>query len=301
MKRSLVFLFALSALAATTAPAFAAPLEKAQAKEAYDRGLEAHKHGDVQKAAEEFARADAFAPSAVALQAALDAAIEADDAPLGAELLERAKREPAPPGLAASITAAHLKWSGRTGRLRVGCPKGSTCAAKVDDRAVVIDRIVWARTGQHTISVQVDGEAQTKLVDLGPDQVLEVMPARGGRPSVARVAPADTEPQAQPGQDDAPRARARGEGGLPPIYFYVGAGLTVVLAGVTTYFAIGTANTHSSFEKAGCGRANFGPCNELRDDGESGQTATNVALALTAVTGIATAVVGVAFTNWRGP
>ena len=45
--------------------------EKARAKEAYDRGVAAHERGDHQRAAEEFARADAIAPSPVALQAAL--------------------------------------------------------------------------------------------------------------------------------------------------------------------------------------------------------------------------------------
>jgi hypothetical protein len=277
--------------------ASAEPSDKARAREAYDRGLDAHKRGDLQKAAEEFASADSLEPSAVALQAALDAAIEADDAPLGVELLERSKREPAPPGLASSITAAHLKWSGRTGRLRVSCPKGASCAAMVDERPVDVDKVVWARTGQHRVVVHVDGgDAQTKLVDLNADQVVEVMPTKGGRTAVARVAPADPEPLSEPSTEASTPA-----GGLSPLVFYTGVGLTLVLAGVTTYFAIDTSSKHASFEDAGCGRADVARCTELKNDGERSQQATNIGLALTAVSGVATAIVGVALTNWKGP
>jgi hypothetical protein len=292
--------FASLASLALSSPALAAPTDTAQAKEAYDRGLEAHRRGDVQKAAEEFAQADTLAPSPVALQAALDATLEADDAPLGAELLERSKREPAPPALASSVTAAHLKWSGRTGRLRVVCPKVPTCDVEIDDRAAPADKIVWARTGQHTVLVQMDGTSQTKLVDLGPDQILEVSFARGGRAPLARPLSAEAAARATSGESSAPSRRTASEG-LPPIFVYAGAGLTVVLATVTTYFALEAASSHRDFKDADCARANFAPCQGLRDDGESNQTATNVALGLTMVTAIATAVVGIGFTNWKGP
>src|SRR5687767_10529928 len=90
---------------------------RARAKEAYDRGVEAHNKGDMHKAAQEFARADALAPSGVALQAALDAAIEADDPALGGELLERSTREKPSGQLAASVSQAKTKFAGRAGRV----------------------------------------------------------------------------------------------------------------------------------------------------------------------------------------
>jgi len=285
-----------SALSTLSALAHAEPSDKARAREAYDLGLEAHKRGDVHKAAEEFARADALAPSAVALQAALDAAIESDDAPLGAELIERSKREPAPPGLASSITVAHLKFSGRTGRLRVICPQGSTCTAKVDERPVEVDRIVWTNTGQHSVVVDVDGDTQTKRVEVSADRVLDVTGSKGAPPTVVTGASTDV---AEPHPDARRRDQLRD--GLPPIVFYGGVGLTVALAGVTTFFALDASSTHGAFESAGCSRANFDACQRLKDEGESSQTATNVALALTAVSGIATTVVGAVFTNWKGP
>lgn len=201
--RHFLFGVILACSLSTTFVAFAGDAEKLAAKEAYNRGLEAHKRGELKKAAEEFARADSLAPSAVALQAALDAAIDADDAVLGAELLERSKREPAPPSLASSITAAHLKFQGRAGRLRVHCPSGSTCLAKLDDRPVEVDTIAWATTGQHTVIVQVDGgDAQTKLVEVSAEQVIEVTPST--KPSTPPTATPAAIPVSAPtpGDDD---------------------------------------------------------------------------------------------------
>ena len=299
MKTTLFGSFLVAAVMTFSLPSFAQPNDTARAKEAYDRGLAAHKKGDLQTAAQEFARADAFAPSPVALQAALDAAVEADDAPLGAELLERSRREPAPPGLAASITAAHLKFSGRTGKVRVECPENATCSAKLDERPIEIDKVVWARTGTHTLATRVDGKAHKQQVDVNADQLVEVSAVKGG---LTRARSEAGETAAPPDADgDSARKRGRFADDLPPIVFFGGVGLTVVLAGVTTYFAIDTSNAHGDFEKAGCLQANFPQCAERKSDGESSQAATNVFLALTGVAAVGTAVVGIVFTNWKGP
>ncbi len=298
MKRTLLGSFLVATAMTVSLPALAQPGDKARAKEAYDRGLQAHKRGDVKKAAEEFARADSLAPSPIALQAALDATIEADDAPLGAELLERSRREPAPPGLAASITAAHLKFNGRTGKVRVACPGSASCSAKVDDQPIEVDKVVWARTGQHTVVAQVDGKSHKQQIEVSSDQLVEISAVKGV--AAARAELEDTTPPPD-ADSDSPRKRGAFAGGLPPIVFFGAAGLTVAVAGVTTYFAIDTSSQHSEFEKAGCNQANFAPCAGLRSDGESSQSTTNVMLALTGVAAVGTAVIGVAFTNWKGP
>ena len=299
MKRTLFGSFLVAVAMTVSMPALAQPGDKARAKEAYDRGLQAHKKGDLKKAAEEFARADSLAPSPIALQAALDATIEADDAPLGAELLERSRREPAPPGLAASITAAHLKFNGRSGMVRVACPKSATaCSAKLDDQPVEVDKVVWARTGQHTVVAQVDGKSHKQQIEVSSDQLVEIPAVKGA--AATRPAPEDTTPPPD-ADSDSPRKRGAFADGLPPIVFFGAAGLTVALAGVTTYFAIDTSSQHSEFEKAGCNQANNAPCAGLRADGESSQSTTNVMLALTGVAAVGTAVIGAAFTNWKGP
>ncbi|MBX3202385.1 MAG: hypothetical protein KF894_29935 [Labilithrix sp.] len=309
-------LAAVAFVAMMTAPltASAEPEGRQDAKEAYDRGLEAHKRGALHDAAEEFARADALAPSAVALQAALDAAIEADDAGLGAELLERSKRAPAPPALASSITAAHLKFRGRAGRVRVLCPEGSTCSARIDDKRIDVDRVVWTAIGKRTLRVDLDGNTQAKTVDVSVDQIVDATPSRGAPPSIVMLSPGELverprdERAADFGAgDDADgvavdaKGPARAGRGLPPVVFFGGAALTVALAGVTTWFALDASSTHGAFERAGCASANFDACEGLKEDGEARQQGTNVALALTAVSGIATALIGVMLTDWGGP
>jgi hypothetical protein len=281
--------------------AWSAPPDKAQAREAYDRGLEAHKRGDHRKAAEEFALADSLAPSHVALRAAIDAAIDADDPAIGAELIERAKREPGPPSLSARVKEATAKFKGRAGRAILHCPSGSSCVAKIDDVPVEVEKPVWARTGHRNVVAQIDGGApQTKPIDVVADQVTEVTLSKSGPNDTT----ASTETLATPSDaplEMTPHRRDWKRDGLPPIYFYAGLGATVVLAGLTTAFALDASSTHGKFEDAGCTRVNASSCSSLASDGEGAQTRTNVSLVLTALVGVATAVVGVKFTDWSAP
>lgn len=271
---------------------------KERAKEAYDRGLAAHRRGDVGRAAEEFARADALAPSPVALQAALDAAIEADDVALGAELLDRSKRAPAPPALAASITAAHLKFKDRAGRLRVLCPSDARCRATLDGAPIAVDEVVWAKTGARSIVLEVDGETETRTIEVTASGTVEVSPTQV--PGAGAETPA-SDGRATEEAGDARPAPSSSREGLPRIFFYGGVGLTVALAGTTAYFALETQSEHSRFRDVGCGHTRFPECEDIRRSGETHQSLTNVMLALTGASAVATAVIGVAFTNWNGP
>lgn len=296
MKLARVLAVASLAMLAASPVLAQTPDARARAKEAYDRGVEAHAKGDLQRAAEEFARADALAPSPVALQAALDASIDADDPALGAELLERSAREKPSGALTASISAARSKFAGRAGRVRIECPGSTTCLATLDGKAVDTDKTVWARTGQHTVVVQVDGDAQTRLVRVEPNQTADVTATKG---EDAAPAPAAETP---PPVYDAPKtAKHDYSNGLPRIYFFAGVGVTVLLAGATTFFAIDTKNKHDEFESLGCARGAVGDCEDLKDQGERSQTNTNIGLVLTGVAAVGTAVLGAAFTDWKGP
>lgn len=273
---------------------------RARAKEAYDRGVEAHNKGDMHKAAVEFARADSLAPSAVALQAALDAAIEADDPAIGGELLERSTREKPTGQLAASVNQAKTKFAGRAGRVRVSCPPGSTCLATIDGAPMETTKPAWSRTGQHTVVVQVDGEPQTKLVRVEADQIVEVVGTKKDA-SAAATGGAGTATTEPPREDGGRSKKGRFEDGLPPVFFYGGVGLTVLFAGAATYFAVDTSNKHDEFENLGCARANVSGCEDLKDDGEASQTSTNALIVLTGIAAVGTAIVGAAFTNWKSP
>ncbi|MBX3232805.1 MAG: hypothetical protein KIT84_43795 [Labilithrix sp.] len=287
-------LFAALLATGTAAAAEGDAAERERAKEAYDRGLDAYKHGEMQRAAEEFARADEYAPSAAALQAALDAAIDADDVALGAELLERSKREPAPPGLASSITAAHIKFNARAGKIRIACPKSSTCNAKIDDSPAPVDRVTWTGIGQRTVSIQVDGgAAQTKVVDVVADQTVEVAATKANQPLVTRPLSTATE-------DARPVKTSKESGGVSPVVVYAAGGVTLALAGLTAVLMVQTSSTHGDFESKGCARASTPECADLSDSGRSSQSAANVALAFTALAAITTGVIAIGFTSWKG-
>jgi hypothetical protein len=295
-------------------PLVASAQDKAHAKEAYERGVEAHKRGDFQRAAEEFARADAIAPSPVALQAAVDETILADDPALGEELVERSQRAPATGDLAKSIETAKKKFAGRAGRVKVACPEGATCLATLDSTAIAVGKPVWSRSGQHTIVVQVDGESQTKLVDVKADQTTDVTPTPKSAPPPA-VAPAATTPPPPPTSPppyneggavkDHPDALPPRDmkNGLPPIIFWVGAGATVLFAGAGITLGLVTKSKHEEFIDAGCDKANNPGCKDKGDVGLTTQILADVSFGVTALAGVATIVIGVAFTDWnaRGP
>ncbi|MBS2013685.1 MAG: hypothetical protein JST00_12400 [Deltaproteobacteria bacterium] len=306
---------AASGLAAAPASAQTQPsaAEKARAKEAYDRGVEAHKRGDLQRAAREFAEADALAPSNVALQAALDAAVDADDPVLGAELLDRSRRTTPTGAFAQSVEAAKKKLAGRAGRVGVTCPTGSTCRSTVDGAPMDPKKPSWVRTGNHTIVIVVDGETQTKTVDVRADQIEAVvatrpMPAAAPAAAAPPVAPtpptstADAPPTpSTPSSSSqlAPSEHARG-GKLPPGVFWVSLGVTGAAAIVTGVLMGAASGAHSDFVGAGCERANELGCSGFKAEGESTQARANVGLAVTGIVAAATIVIGLAFTDWTG-
>ena len=277
--------------------------DKALAKEAYDRGTQAHARGDFRRAAEEFAKADALAPSPVALQAALDAAVDADDFLLGAELLERTKRLGAtrPGTLTASIDAATTKLGGRAGHVKIACPSGARCTSTLDGASFDSAKGVWSRVGPHTLVVQVDGAPDTRTVEVRGGEDMEVVAARANAappPSTPAPTPA---PAAHPTVTLSPdSSEAPASKPLPPLAFWIGTGATVVFAGATTFFALGAAGRHKSFTDAGCGTLATSDCPGLKDDGEKAQTRANIGFAVTGVAAATTIVIGVFFTDWAG-
>jgi hypothetical protein len=309
---SLLLAFALLSGSLAGARTAAAQNEKALAKEAYDRGTKAHERGDFRAAAEEFARADSLAPSPIALQAALDSAVDADDPVLGAELLQRSKRAPATGPLAASIDTATRKLGGRAGRVKVACPSGARCTATIDGAAFDSAKGIWMRPGPHTVSVVVDGgPPDTRSIDVRAAQEHEVTPVRGGSaaaPVAATPAPATPAPATAPAPiTPAPtanhageKAESKSEKPLSPTVFLIGAGVTVVLAGASTYFGLAAGSRHDEFAERGCDKASNAACVDLKDRGESSQTLANVGFAATAAVGITTVVLGAFFTEWDG-
>jgi hypothetical protein len=81
--------------------------------------------------------------------------------------------------------------------------------------------------------------------------------------------------------------------------FFVGAGLTAVLGGVTVWSGIDTVkNPGADRVKDECGTQ--GESCALYQQGRSKQRRTNVLIGVTAGVGVATALIGVLATDWSG-
>jgi hypothetical protein len=270
-------------------PAFAEDTRE-RAREAYDRGTAAHKRGDFAQAAQDYALADDIAPSPVALRAALDEAVRADDAALGMELVTRASRGPIEGDLATSVSSARTKFQARAGVVRVHCP--TMCMATLDSRPLDVKKDAWATIGQHTVVVQSGDDTQQRIVEVKADAPVEVTLAP--RPAPPGPAPA---PYVAP----APEPARAPQPGLPPVVFFVGAAATVALGGATVWSALDTSKKHADFTASHCDTQGSIACDRASSSGASAQTRTNVLLATTAVVGAAMVLVGVAFTRWSDP
>jgi len=268
---------------------------EARARDAYDRGSSAYKAGDFERAANEFAAADGLAPSPVTLRAALDAAMLADDAVLGAELLDRAGRalqEAQARGptaseseLAGVAATARGRFAHRTGRIVVRCSSGVLCLATVDGKPVEPSRARIVSPGVHTVTLQTAGRAEPRLVEVPTDQVVEV------------VAPTPT-PTPTPTATATPTP---GSGGLSPAWFATAAVATGVALGLGVWSGVDTLNQHAAFDDAGCLARSASSCSTLGSSGQSAQLRTNVLFVATGVLAVTTAAIGVFATRWHAP
>src|SRR5262245_27598476 len=94
-------------------------------------------------------------------------------------------------------------------------------------------------------------------------------------------------PHPQPKEDPKqpkpePQMRHWYDGGLDPLFFYVGLGMTVAAGMATTWSGIDAVNRHDEFEAKGCALGTTGPraadCDERASDGKSALTRTNILL-----------------------
>lgn len=295
---------------------------KEQAKEAYERGTAAHKRGDYPAAARAFAEADGALPSDVALGAALDAAILADDPVLGSELLERSERSSPTGALKDLVPKARAQFAGRAARVRLICEPGLTeCLGSVSGASLPRDRALWVRVGQHQAVVQVNGASKVTLLQLAAGELREL---RGEAPKAPDPVPvpvppstaADPKASPTPTANAAPAAgvappqsnvapvptapKAADPSGLPPIVFYSGLGLTALLGGASIAATLYTKGLHDDFLAAGCqGTAPPSDCKSKADAGESWQTGALVGFGATALVGVASVVIGLGFTRWQ--
>lgn len=329
-KGSRIHLFGVLVAATLLATSFASPAsaedDRERARKAYDRGLVAHKRGAFAVAANEFALADALAPSAVALRAAVDAAVSADDPVLGMELVGRSKRAVSPPDLAASLDKARAAFAGRTGRVVLVCNEGAPCEGSVDGTVLAVGKERVMRIGDHAVRLRASGGEESRVVRIVADDVVELRPSAASgavvvptptptptpaTASSASAPPTVAPPPASPGpagppvpQSPSPSPssdKAESRKPLPPIFVVVGAGLTAIAGGVSVWSALDTKSTHDTFVSTTCSTTSSTECTTLASSGRSAQTRTNVLLATTGGLSVVTLIVAVFLVDWGGP
>lgn len=255
------------------------------ARQAYARGELATGQHDYEGAARAFAEADRLAPNPTALESALGAAIQADDARLGMELVARSRRDAASSSLAV-VEKAREKFARRVGAIEIRCAK-PPCSAKVDGASAT--GTVWVDVGKHQVVFAVGGHDSPLDADVQAEERLVVTqpppPAEG-------VAPAPVVVVREPVD------RPRSSGGISPWWFVGGAAITAGLAAGTIASAVDTSHIHDDFDAV----KSKGPTAEgdrLKSSGESASVRTYVLIGVTSAAAVATAAVGIFAVKWR--
>jgi hypothetical protein len=260
----------------------AAPMARAadsEAGQAFDHGAQAFRRGDFRGAGEAFDRAYTLAPHPDALWNAAQAWERAQ------EPARAANRYAAYVALAADDApdrgragAALARLSPRLGRIDVRT-RGQR--ATVDEEEARIPS-VYVHAGAHEVRAGAGGRVVRRMVRVSAGEVVAVV--------LDEELPAP-EPSAVPAL--APPRPAPQPGGVPPWVAYAGAGMTLAAGAFTVWSGLDTVGAKHDFLAA--------PNEVTLEGGRSREVRTNVALALTAGLGAATAVTALFFVRWRSP
>jgi hypothetical protein len=262
----------------------------------FSRGREAYKGGNYVEAAEYFESADSHAPNERVLELAITSRERAGSLDRAATLAQY--------GLEQYPTSEKLKKIGeplvakaRADLLEVTVECDEACGVLDGNRIVHGDattkRTIFLTPGDHTIRASWSEERSASKPVTG---------AAGERVGVGFAVPPlrkKPEPVAATTSDaTVDTGIASSAGGLPPTYFWIGAGATIVLAGITTWSGIDTVNNPGTdVVKERCvGQGDS--CQEYKD-GRSRQVRTNLLLGATGVVGVATAIIGLVATDWN--
>lgn len=263
------------------------PSDHERAGALYDEGRRAFDRGEVGRAAQAFAAADAIAPNPVALAAAFDAAVQADDAVLGAELCARAAERRLPEARDARGRKACRDFEARVGRLVLDCAP-TPCSARIGSVVLTAGEVAFVEPGEHIVELRSPTGVSSRRVTALAGQTVAVRSE-----TIAPVAPVVAPPPSPPAD--------RQGGGPGPGWFIAGAGASVLLVGGSVASALDADARHDSFVSAGCPEPgdDRATCRSLADEGRGAEARTNVLIVTAAVIGIGTMVLGLV-TDWEG-
>jgi hypothetical protein len=294
---------------AAAAPSLDADRLKMAAEE-FDSGRRAFKIKDFENAAVHFENADREAPSPEALHSALRARKEAGHITRAATLAALAlSRYPTDKAVADYARQVLGELEKSLYKLSVTC---------LPDCALIVDNKVMPFTESANATVYLDPGPHVVAAGWSNNRHknADINAYAGGAnkisfnaPPLEKPAATAVEPSASPEAIEAPAAPSEidqggdkmSRSGIAPIVFYVGAGATAVLAGVTIWSGIDTLNNPGKDAiKQLCAAPNNTTDCPAYQEGLSHERRTNILIAATSVVGVTTAVIGLFFTNWRG-
>lgn len=293
--------FLASAAIAHATPARAddpPPARVNAAAEEYDKGRRAFLAKSYEQAAVHFENAFRDAPRVEALRSAIRARRAAKQldraATLAALALERYADDAATAQLAKEVVDA-----ARPAHLDVKIACSAPCSLVVDGRVapsgVSIQHELYLTPGAHELSAGFRAGNVTRSVEgrAGESRTVELVepPPPPEKPE---------EPVKPPPQKPAvPPPPPPSEKPLPPWVFFVGAGLTVGAGAATAISGLDAQNNPGvdAVRRECAGKDETCP---LYQEGKAAELRTNVLLGVTAGLGVATGVIGLFFTRWRG-
>ncbi len=295
MRSAVLLAFFVGASCATSAtvaaPAQATPTHKvdkatrAKAGKIFRKGMRAFRRHDYAAAAKDFEDAYAIAPHPAALFNAADAHEKAGELTRAANLCARYLQDaPKHDKRRRKANKMIAELTPKLGRIDIDAHGAED--VEIDGEAPQLD-VTFVDPGDHVISGSFDGKRVKRQVTVVAGSLEHVL--------LEPPPPLAPTPAVPPPVSDESGPRDEGKtshGGLPPIVVYAGAGATAVLAGVTIWSGLDTNHARSEF--------NAHPTQQGLDAGQTKQTRTNVLLGATAVVGVATAVVGLFATDWKG-
>lgn len=281
------------------------PAQVRTAAEAFDRGREAYKAEEYVEAAEQFESADANAPSAAALELAIRARDKAGQLDRAATLAALAlARHPDDPNIQKVAPAIVQKAKAELFEIDLKCdnPCDVTVAGKIAPGRRATDHVIFVGPGKYAVRAGWSGDRSlSKSIEAskGATGTLEFQAPEAPVATTTAVT-ASVEPPAT-GDKPADESTPRKSGALPPTVFLIGAGLTAIAGGVTVWSGLDTQNNPGAAKvRDACQGGRTPECDSLYNDGKSRQQRTNVLLGVTGGVGLATAVIGLFFTDWGG-
>lgn len=301
----LASLFFAGVCARADAPSAASAGLLQAAADEFDEGRRAFKAKDFAAAAVHFENADRDVPNRDALKSAIRAHREAGHmaraGTLAAAAIDRYGDDAAVAPFANEVIAQASKAAHR---VVVSCKPACTLVVdgKLATSREAVAATLFVERGRHVVGAGWSGErarsADVEATAGGSSELAFEAPAAvAAAPVPAAASGAQGAASRRPAAEPEPSPVAAGHHGLPKVVFGFAAATTGVLGAITIWSGLDTKNNPGA-DKVRETCAGQGDGCPLYQDGLSRQTRTNVLIGVTSVAALATAALGVFFTDW---